>query len=137
MLIPFPFSYRIYIAIVSMPLQSLVVVLKVVMRLEKQLETLPYSCDPPEWEALLVQFNKELHPDHFLCMKVGVIVFVFLFVFVFVIIFVIVFAIVFVIAFACTRFIIHLATTKQLQNDTTLIIILQRLQLCLSLYFFL
>ena len=49
---------------------------QVVKRLEKQLETLPYSCDPPEWEALLVQFNKELHPDHFLCMKVSVTVFV-------------------------------------------------------------
>jgi len=50
--------------------QSRSYILEVVKRLEKQLETLPYSCDPPEWEALLLHFNKELHPDHFLCMKV-------------------------------------------------------------------
>ena len=75
---------------------------KVVKRLERQLETLPYSCDPPEWEALLVQFNKELHPDHFLCMKVGLIDYVTVFVIVFVIVFVTVFATVFVTVFEFT-----------------------------------
>ena len=76
-----------------------------VKRLEKQLETLPYSCDPPEWEALLVQFNKELHPDHFLCMKVSVTVFVTASV------------IAFVTVFVFTTSNNHLPTIKQLENN--------------------